>query len=45
MRLGSKVPDWKLVMAHVTREGKISKEDFVTIIKETTDLMSKTLSI
>lgn len=39
--IGSKVPDWKLVNTHVSKEGKISKEDFVTIIKEATDIMSK----
>jgi len=39
--LGSKVPDWRLVNTHVNKEGKLSKEDFVTIIKEATDIMSK----
>jgi len=35
--VGSKVPDWRLVNTHVAQEGRILKDDFVTIIKETID--------
>lgn len=35
---GSKVPDWRLVNTHVAKEGRIEKDDFVTLIKATTKL-------
>lgn len=42
--LGSNVPDWRLVNSHVSKEGKLKKEDFVTIITETTELLSKAIA-
>ena len=43
--IGSKVPDWRVLNTHITKEGRISKEDFVTIITETTEIMSKNNSV
>lgn len=34
----SKVPDWKVVQSHLSREGKISKHHFVKLIKDVTDI-------
>lgn len=33
----TKIPDWKLLSEHISKEGKIYKEDFVNIIKDVTE--------
>jgi serine/threonine-protein phosphatase 2B catalytic subunit len=33
---GGKVPDWRLVNTHISKEGRLYKDDFVSIIKDVT---------
>lgn len=44
IKIGSKIPDWRLVNKHITKEGRLAKEDFVVIIQETTELLSNSNS-
>lgn len=38
--LESGKPNWKQIMKHLKEEGKITKEDFIRLIKKTKDLLS-----